>query len=68
MGVYASRSIISMALLEGGCFMNLVFFLLEQEYLALGVAGALLAILAMGFPIHDRTTGWIEQQLRDLGE
>jgi hypothetical protein len=68
MGLYATRSIIGMAILEGGCFMNLVFFLVEQQYLPLGVAGALLAILVMGFPTHDRTVTWIEQQLRDMGE
>lgn len=68
MAVYTLRGIIAMALLEGGCFMNLVIYMLDQEPLSLGVAGGLLAALAIGFPTHERVVAWVEQQLRDLGQ
>lgn len=37
--------------------MNLVLYLIEQQTLSLGMAGGLLAVLALGLPFHERTIG-----------
>lgn len=66
--VYTIRTVVAMAVLESGCLMNLVFYLLEQQALSLGVAGGLLTILAIGFPIHERAIAWVEPQLQALQE
>jgi hypothetical protein len=62
--VYGSQAIVGMALLEGCCFMNLVFFLLEHNPLSLGIALAILGLMAINFPTHERMVGWIDNQLR----
>lgn len=62
--VYGSQAIVGMAVLEGCCFMNLVFFLLEQNNLSLGIALAVLGFMAINFPTHERLVGWVENQLR----
>lgn len=62
--VYGSQAIVGMALLEGCCFMNLVFFVLEHNPLALGIALAILGLMAINFPTHERMVEWIDNQLR----
>lgn len=64
--VYTIRTVVAMAMLEGGCLMNVMCYLQEQQSLSLGVAGGLLAILAIGFPIHERAIAWVEPQLHAL--
>lgn len=62
--VYGSQVIVGMAILEGCCFMNLLFFLLEHNHLSFGIALAFLGLMAINFPTHERMVGWIESQLR----
>lgn len=62
--VYGSQVIVGMAILEGCCFMNLVFFLLEQNQLSIGIALAVLGLMIINFPTHERMVGWVESQLR----
>ena len=62
--VYGSQAIVGMALLEGCCFMNLIFFVLEHNPLSLGIALAILGLMAIHFPTHERMVGWIDNHVR----
>jgi hypothetical protein len=49
-GRFAVGRIIRFAILEGGCFLNLVVYLLDHSLLSLVVAGIGLFLLMLSFP------------------
>lgn len=62
-GVYLTRLIIGLGLLEGAVFLNLIAYLLEQNWWSLAVAGGLLFWMLAMFPTRTRVEQWIESQL-----
>jgi hypothetical protein len=62
-GVYLTRMIIGLALLEGAIFFNVVAYIIEQNWWSLAVASGLLFWMLIKFPTHTRVEHWIETQL-----
>lgn len=66
--LFQTQLIIGAALAEGGAFFATIAYMLEHQYLALGVAAALLAVLLSKFPTVDRVEGWLDDKMSRLGE
>lgn len=66
--LFQTQLIIAAALAEGGAFFATIAYMLEHHYLALAVAGALLAALVSRFPTVDRVNVWLEENLSRLNE
>lgn len=64
--LFQTQLIVGAALLEGGAFFAGIAYMLEHQYLALGVAGVLLAALIARFPTVDRVNGWLDEKLAHL--
>jgi hypothetical protein len=64
--IYQTQCIIGGAILEGVAFFAGIAYLIERNYIALGVAGVMLGFLLSRFPIKDRVIVWIEQQQERL--
>jgi membrane protein YdbS with pleckstrin-like domain len=65
MGIYQTRLIVSMALLEGAAFFNLVAYLIEGQVVNVAVAFVLLVLMMIQFPSRRRVEDWVEAELRD---
>lgn len=65
---YQTQMIVGAALLEGAAFSNLVAFLLEGQWLSLGAAAVMLAVMMMDFPTVRSVGGWLERQQRIMEE
>lgn len=68
LGLLQGKTIISGALIEGSTFFLLIAYMLERSPIALAGAVLMIVVLAMHFPTVDRTTSWIEDQLKLLRE
>jgi hypothetical protein len=55
-------------LLEGGCFMALVAYMIERQTVSLGAAAVLLAGLILHFPTRGRVEAWMDDELRRVNE
>ena len=66
--LFQTQLIIGAALAEGGAFFATIAYMLEHQYLVLGVAGALLAVLVSRFPTVDRVNVWLDEKLNRLNE
>jgi hypothetical protein len=66
--VNQGRTILAAALVEGAALLCGVGYLLEGETLALAGMGALLLVLALGFPTRGGWERWIDRQSRRLEE
>lgn len=66
--VYQTKLIIGAAMLEGGCFLALLAYMLERQLPSLVVAGVLLLALLAHLPTYGRVEAWIEEQLRRVEE
>jgi hypothetical protein len=66
MQAFTSRTIIGLALIEGGAFFNLVLFLINGAWPNLALGALLLLALVPGIPSLDRLEGWIERQTENL--
>jgi hypothetical protein len=64
LGVFSTKLIIYCALLEGGAFFNLVAYLIDGQVINLYAVGALLVMMAIGFPTLGGAEDWITQALR----
>ena len=64
--LYQTQLIIGLALLEGSAFFNLIAYLLEGNWFSLGIAGFMLALMAMMFPTGDRFEKWAEDLSQNL--
>jgi hypothetical protein len=65
--LYQSSLIISLALLEGPTFLQLIAYFLEGQSISLGVALGLVACMILKFPTRAGVERWIETQ-RELVE
>jgi hypothetical protein len=66
-GIYQTRMIIGLALLEGAAFFNLVACLVEHNWWSLVIAGCLVVWMLALFPTRTRVEQWIENQRAFLG-
>lgn len=66
--LFQTQLIVASALCEGGAFFATIAYMLEHQYLSLGVAGVLLAALISRFPTLDRVNAWLEEKLVHLQE
>ena len=69
LGLYVTRLIVGLAILEGACFFNLIAYMLEGHWWSLLVVAGLLAWMIASFPTTTRLRQWIEdrEQLREIG-
>jgi hypothetical protein len=65
-GVFQTRLIIASALLEGAAFFNLVAYLLEGQYLSLGIASVLILLILSQFPTRGRLSVWVSHQMENI--
>jgi hypothetical protein len=63
--VYAQKTLIGGALLEGAGFLNCVAYITSQSLLNLGAVALLLTIMAVTFPSQTQFENWADQIQRD---
>lgn len=66
LGIYQAHMIVALALLEGAGFFNLIALMVEKSFVNLGIAIALLALMAIRFPTASKVESWIQDKLRDM--
>jgi len=59
-GIFQTRTIIRLALLEGAAFFNAVALMVEHNRWSLGVVAALLIVMAFHFPTRTRLQHFVE--------
>lgn len=64
LGIFRSKSIVGMALCEGGAFFNLVAYMINTQLLSLGVAILLLARLVTLLPTAGGIEIWVGHRMR----
>jgi hypothetical protein len=64
--LYLQRTIIAVAILEGGAFFNLVAYLLEGRVLSLIVTGVLLVLILMHVPWQTKVADWVQSELTTI--
>ncbi len=65
---FQMRTILSFALIEGAAFFNLVVVLIDGSILSLGIAAALVALMAIRFPTRLKFVSWLERQVQAAKE
>ena len=65
-GLFQTRMIIGMALLEGAAFFNLIAYIIEGQWFSLVTAGFLLLLMGMMFPTVRALESWIEEIERSM--
>jgi hypothetical protein len=68
-GLYLSKTIIGLALLEGAAFFNLIALMVEHNWWSLAIVGGLVLWMLALFPTRTRVSHWVEaRQMQSLGE
>ena len=62
LGVYQTRLITKLALLEGAAFINIVALQAEQSWWSLGTAGFVVILMIAGFPTRSKIEFWTQSQ------
>ena len=62
LGVYQTRLITRLALLEGAAFINIFALQMEQSWWSLGTAGFVVILLIAGFPTQSKIEFWMQAQ------
>ena len=65
-GLYQTKMIVGMAVLEGAAFFNLVAYITEKQFWSYGVVAFLLGVMAISFPSQGQFESWAEEMKRDL--
>jgi hypothetical protein len=65
-GIYQTRTIIGVAMLEGVAFYSVAAYMLGHDRLALYVAIALLVLILSQFPTVSRLESWLESELTNI--
>ncbi len=65
-GLYQTKMIIGMAVLEGAAFVSLIAYITEKQFWSYGVVAFLLGVMAISFPSQGQFEGWAEEMKRDL--
>jgi MFS family permease len=63
--VFMTKFLIGMALLEGGAFMNLVFYIVEGQILAMIPVAILVALMIASKPSQAKLEAWIRNQMEN---
>lgn len=61
-GLYQTKTIISLSILDGAACLNIVAFIVEHNWWTLAVAGGLVFWMLAMFPTRTRVEHWIETQ------
>jgi hypothetical protein len=62
LAIFQTRLIVRSALFEGPAFFALIAYILEGQWLALAIAGAMAVGIATGFPSVAGVEAWIEER------
>lgn len=62
-GIFQTRMIIRMALCEGAAFFACIVWMIEGNYIALGILLGLVLIQLILFPTRNTLENWIDEQL-----
>jgi hypothetical protein len=65
-GLYQSKTIVGLALLEGAAFFNLVAYTIEKQLWTYGIVAFLLTLMAMSFPSEGQFESWAEDVKREI--
>lgn len=65
-GLYQTKMIVGMAILEGAAFFNLVAYISEKQFWSYGVVAFLLGMMAISFPSQGQFESWAEEMKREL--
>ncbi len=65
-GLFQTRMIIGMALLDGAALFNLIAYILEGHWFSLATAGFLLLLMGMMFPTVREFESWADDLRRSL--
>ena len=65
-GIYQTKMIVGMAVLEGAAFFNLVAYISEKQFWSYGVVAFLVGVMAISFPSQGQFESWAEEMKRDL--
>ncbi len=64
--LFLTKTIIAGAIIEGAAFFLLIAYLIEGSFMALGVAVAMVVLLASHFPTAGSLISWIERQKEEM--
>ena len=62
-GLLFNSRLIRAALLEAGCFLNLVLFMIEGSAISLGAAGFGFLLMLITFPLQWRMLSWLDERV-----
>ncbi len=65
-GLYQTKTIVGMAVLEGAAFFNLIAYIMEKQFWSYGAVAFLLGVMAISFPSQGQFESWAEEMKRDL--
>ncbi len=61
-GIYQTRLIVGLALLEGSAFLNITMFTLEQHWWLLAATGVQIILMLASWPTRSKVEFWIRTQ------
>ncbi len=64
--LYVTKTVVGMAVLEAGAFLNLVAYIVEKQFWSYGPVAFLLLVMAISFPSQGQFESWAEEMKRDL--
>ena len=65
-GLYQTKMIVGMAVLEGAAFFNLIAYMTEKQFWSYGVVAFLVGVMAISFPSQGQFESWAEEMKRNL--
>ena len=66
LAIYRIQLIITLALLEGAAFFNLISVMIEKHMISVIAAVVLLGLMVARFPTRTKVSWWIQDKLREL--
>ena len=65
-GLYQTKMIVGMAVLEGAAFVSLIAYISEKQFWSYGVVAFLVGVMAISFPSQGQFESWADEMKRDL--
>ncbi|MFN9717549.1 MAG: hypothetical protein ACK58L_02580 [Planctomycetota bacterium] len=65
-GIYQTQLIVSIALLDGAAFFNLIALMTEQHVMSTIVAACLQFMILLKFPTRTKVTWWVQDRMREM--
>ena len=66
LGIYRTKLIIGLALLEGAAFLNLVALMIGKSAASLAVFALLICLMLLKFPTRTKVSWWVQDKLREI--